>query len=230
MRFHVVGLFIVLSLAMLLGGCGAGPNPRLGVLLGAQESQSRPSPSMWPLADRVGLVIHSDMTGPGASPSIPQNFLETLRHRTEEFLMQRCSVSSVVPIPFPSSSEPSQVQQELLAQGQKQGVSYLVLVVLSSREAGGPVTLGEERMMTQMSGTAVENRALAEVAVLRLQDFVMINSVGGTATETLELLDAPIGENQLSRKESLDILRAQSGQQALDHALRLLEKGCTGIP
>jgi len=164
-----------------------------------------------------------------AAPAISLAFLETLRRRTEEYLTQQCGVSSVVPINLPSSIQPAQLQQELIFRGQEHGISHLLLVILSSREYAGPVTLGEDRMMTQMSGTTFENMALAEVVLLDLADYAVIFDLPGSATETLEILDVPIGEGLPSRAESLDILRAQAGQQALDHSLNILAKRCYGL-
>ncbi len=223
-------LWVFLFPLLFFVGCGEGPHPRLSTIFGAQASQQlQPDPG-WPQLERVGLVVHSDTTGPGAAPSISQPFLETLGRRSEEFLVQRCVVSSVVPITFPSSTPHAQIRRELIARGKEHGLSHLLLVVLSSRESSGPVTLGEERMMTQMRGTAVENTALSEVALLRLADYVVIFDLPGLATETLELLDAPIGNDQPTRKESLDILRAQAAQQALDRSLHVLGQRCEGLP
>ena len=130
---------------------------------------------------------------------------------------------------FPSSTQQPQIRQELIANGLEKGFSHLLLVVLSSRELSGPVTLGEERMMTQMSGTVIENTALAEVALLRLADYVMTFVIASSATETLELLDAPIGKGQPTPEQSLEILRAQAGQQALDRSLSVLGQWCKDI-
>ena len=229
MAISLARLWVVLFLLLLFGGCGEGLHPRLDSLMGTQISQQRPHP-LWPPLQRIGLVVHSDTTGPGAAPSISQPFVETLSRRTEEFLNRRCRISSVVPITFPSSTQHAQIRQELIARGQEHGLSHLLLVVLSSRESSGLVTLGEERMMTQMRGISVQNMALAEVAVLGLADYVVILDLPGSATETLELLDAPIGKDQPTPEQSLEILRAQAGQQALDRSLYVLGQWCEGIP
>ena len=71
------------------------------------DQQQLPSPT-WPSLERIGLIVHSDTTGPGAAPPISQSFLETLSRRAEEFMTQRCRVSSVVPMAFPSSSQQAQ--------------------------------------------------------------------------------------------------------------------------
>ena len=81
----------------------------------------------------------------------------------------------------------------------------------------------------QISGTTFENMALAEVVLLDLADYAVTFDLAGAATETLEVLDVPIGEGRTSRAESLDILRAQAGQQALDRSLNILRKRCHGV-
>jgi len=226
MGISLVRFCVFLFLLLFVVGCGDGPHPRLGSLMGTQISQHQQSDLVWPQVKRIGLVVHSETTGSGAAPPISGPFLETLGRRTEEFLIQRCLVSTVVPITFPSSPQHAQIREELIARGQAHGLSHLLLVVLSSRESSGPVTLGEERMMTQMSGTSVENMALAEVALLRLGDYAVTFNLPGAATETLEYLDAPIGEGQPTRQQSLEILRAQAGQQALDRALERIDLLC----
>ena len=228
MKARLSRLWVFPVLVFVLVGCGDGPHPRLGSLMGTQEYQ-QPHP-LWPQLQRIGLVVHSDTTGPGAAPSISLPFLETLSRRTEEFLTRRCGLSSVVPIEFPSLTGQGQIREEFISRGQELGISHLLLVVLSGREYSGPVTLGEERMMTQMSGTVVENTALAEVALLRLADYAVPLHLSGSATDALELLDVPIGKGQTTREQSLEILRAQAGQQALDRSLHDLGQWCDRIP
>ena len=219
-----------LVICVILVGCVEGPQPRLNALFGTQIYQHQQPDPVWPQPQRMGLVVHSDTSGPDAAPAISPAFLETLSRRTEEFLRQQCGVSFVLPIAFPSSTQHAQLQQELIARGQEHGISHLLLVILSSREYSGPVTLGEDRMMTQMSGTTFENTALAEVVLLDLADYAVTFAVPGSATETLEILDAPIGDGQPSREQSLEILRAQAGQQALDRSLNFFGQWCEGIP
>ncbi len=215
---------------LLMIGCGDGPQLRLNTLLGKHIDLELSQNSAWPQVKRIGLIVHSDETGPGAAPAISSEFLETLSRRTEQFLIHHCQVGAVVPLPFPSLGQQGEIQQELIGHGQEYGLSHAVLVVFSSREHAGPVTLGEERMMTQLSGISIENQALAEVAVLRLEGSHVAMMLPGEARETLELLDAPIGEGGPSRAESLDILRAQAAQQALDRSLHDLGERCEGIP
>ncbi len=214
-------------------GCGTGPHSRAIDLIGEQAflpQQTVPEIGAWSSQKlkKIGLVVHSDSTGPSAAPAISSTHLTTLTNRTEVFMAEHCSLSDFVPIPFPSATNQEQIQQELISRGQSHGVSRIVLVVLSSRENSGPVTLGEERMMTQMHGMVIENTALAEVVLVRLSDFAVMSYISGWTTEVLEQLDAPIGDVPTSKVESLEILRAQAGQQALDHALDIISRSCHG--
>ncbi len=215
---------------LLLFGCADGPHPRLNALLGDQTYRELQLHSTWPPIERIGLIVHSDATGPGAAQPISSEFLEILSRRTEQFLLQRCQVASVISFPFPSLDQPAEIQQALASRSEEHRLSHILLVILSSRERTGPVTLGEERMMTQMSGTMVENTALAEVIVLRVSEYQGLITLPASATETLEMLDAPLGEGGPTREESLDILRAQAAQQALDRSLYVLGQWCEGIP
>ena len=83
-------------------------------------------------------------------------------------------------------------------------------------------------MMTQIRGIAVENSALAEVGLLRVADSRLLIDLSGQARETLDMIDAPLGGQQLSKEESLAILRAQAAQQALDQSLQKFGQWCGG--
>ena len=221
---------VILCLFLSLLGCGDGPQSRWSALIGAPMlGLQQPSP-MWPQPQRIGLVVHADTTKIEAAPSISQPFLQTLGRRTEKILHERCRVSSVVPIDFPSSNQHAQIRQELMARGQENEISHLLLVIFSGQEHSAPVTLGEETMMTQMTGTVFENTTQVELALLDLAEYSMAFTIPASATETLEWLDAPIGSGRPTLDESLKILRAQAGQQALDRSLYGLGQWCDDIP
>lgn len=214
-------------LSYTLAGCGAGPTPRLIDLVGEEAFVDRellPVNDEWMQMSSIGLVVHSDATGTNAAPPILSGYLETLARRTEEFLRQRCSFREILPVP--PLSWPVNVSQELKIQGQRLQVPYEMVVLFSSRERAGPQKIGEATMMTQMSGTVIENSALAEVGILRVSDFKMVFWAEGLATESLEQLDVPIGANRPSAPDARGILRARAGQQALDRALEHLGSAC----
>ena len=224
-------LLFTCLLSYTLAGCGAGPTPRLMNLVGEDAFAYRglppelsPENDEWMQVSNIGLVVHSDATGTNAAPPILSGYLETLGRRTEEFLKQRCSFGEILPVP--PLSGPANFSHELKIQGQRLQVPYEMVVLFSSRERAGPQKIGEATMMTQMSGTVIENSALAEVGILRVSDFKMVFRAEGLATESLEQLDVPIGANRPSAPDARDILRARAGQQALDRALEHVGSAC----
>lgn len=223
-------LLCLCVLAFTLLGCGAGPTPRLIHLVGKEAFESQELSSKngeWLRVPTIGLVVHADDTAQNSAPAIISRYLETLTRRTETFLRQRCAFQDIVTVPpFPPAVNFS---QELKVQGQSLHVPYIIVVVLSSREKTGPVTIGEATMMTQMSGTGIENSALAEVGILRLSDFQLVYWTQGRGFESLEQLDVPIGKNRPSAIEARDLLRAGAGQQALDRALEHVGTACQPV-
>ncbi len=211
----------------ILVGCGAGSTPRMIDLVGKDAFPSRDPLSEdheWKVGSKVGLMVHSDATAPNAAPAIMSGYLETLSRRTEEFLRRRCSLQEVVTVPPLSGLVPFSL--DLKVQVQRLQLPYLIVVVFSSRERVGPEKIGEATMMTQMGGTVIENSAMAEVGILRMADFKMVFLAQGSWTESLEQLDVPIGSSQLSPTDAREILRARSGQHALDWALDHLGSAC----
>ena len=210
-----------------LAGCGSDPTPRLGDLVGkgaGQMTGSLPATEEWTRVSRIGLAVHSDATGQNAAPVITPEYLETLTRRTVGFLRQRCPFKEIVNVPL--SNNVGDLSGDLKTQGRRLNLPFHVVVVLSSREHAGPEKIGEATMMTQMSGRVVENSAMAELGVFRVSDGYLVFQVAGRARESLEQLDVPIGENQPSAGQALDILRAQAGQQALDRALEEVGAVC----
>ncbi len=214
-------------LSDILTGCGGGPTPRLWVIVGKDAFPSREPLSEnneWKGAPKIGLMVHSDATAPNAAPAIHAKYLQTLTRRTEEFLRQRCSFEEILTVP--PVFLPGTFSQEVEVQGQRLQVPYVMVVVFSSREQSGPEKIGEATMMTQMSGTVVENTGMAEVGIFRVSDFNMVFWASGVGTENLELLDVPLGNNRPSPTEARAIVRARAGQQALDRVLDHVGLAC----
>jgi len=220
-------ILVTCLLGYALAGCGAGPPPRMLNLVGEDAFSGPSGNDEWWQMSNIGLVVHSDATAQNAAPAITPQYLETLSRRTEEFLRQRCSFQDIVT--GPPLSQPVNFSQELKVQGQRLQVPYIIVVVFSSREQAGPEKIGEATMMTQMSGTVIENSAMAEVGVLRVSDFKMVFLAPELGTESLEQLDAPLGTNRPSAREARDVLRARAGQQALDRALERIGSACQRV-
>ena len=217
--------FCVLS--YILTGCGGDPTPRLLALVGKEAVPSRDLPSgnvEGIRASKIGLMVHSDASAPNAAPAIIPDYLQTLARRTEKFLKQRCSFQEILTV-HPSSTLDN-FWKDLQVQSQRLQVPYVMVVVFSSREKAGPEKIGEATMMTQMSGTVVENSAMAEVGIFRASDFNMVFLASAEATESLEQLDVPIGRNRPVTTDARDILRARAGQHALDRALEHVASAC----
>ena len=81
-------------------------------------------------------------------------------------------------------------------------------------------------MMTQIPGTITDNNASVELALIDVGKGRIVYQAHGTATESMDRLNVPIGDDELTLEEALDILRANAGQQALDKALLTLTEGC----
>ena len=219
--------FFFTAMVAFVAGCGMGPTPRLVELLEGQPIQddwSSPENLEWTKASKIGLVLHADDTGENASPAISPTYRETLTRRTEKFLKNACAFREILYLP--PVSRPNNLSQALETHLQHFPVSYQILVVLSGGESTGPVKIGEATVMTQMSGTVIEHSALAEIGVLRTTDKKIVFLKSGRGTETLEQLDVPIGDRQLSPIDAREILRAQAGQQALDRALVEVARVC----
>ena len=220
-------ILVTCLLGYALAGCGAGPPPRMLDLVG-EDAFSEPSGNdEWWQVSHIGLVVHSDVTAQNAAPAITAEYLETLSHRTEEFLKQRCSFHEI--LTFSPLSQPVNFSQELKVQSQWFQAPYIIVVVFSSREQAGPAKFGEATMMTQMGGTIIENSAMAEAGVLRVSDFKMVFWTLGRWHESLEQLSVPIGKNRLSAIEARDLLRARAGQEALDRALEHVGAACQPV-
>jgi hypothetical protein len=183
----------------------------------------------WMLVPKIALVVHADATARNAAPAIISEYLETLTRRTEEFLRQRCFFQEIAIVP--PLSKPGNFSQELNVQGQRLRVPYEIVILFSSRETVGPEKIGEATMMTQMTGTVIENSALAEVGIFRVSDSRLVFYASGQGIESLEQLDVPMGKNRPSTASAQDLLRARAGQQALDRALEHLGAVCqNGTP
>lgn len=221
-------VFVLLgAMVFFVAGCGTGPASRMMSLIGQgafENQEPRSQGHEWTRLSKVGLVVHSDETGPDAAPAISRTYLETLTRRTEEFLKQQCAFQEI--LTDPAFSQSVDFSKALESQLQNISVTHQILVVFSGRERVGPEKIGEATVMTQMNGTLIEHSALAEVGVLRVADEKIIYSVSGQGTESLEQLDAPIGKHQPSPGDARDILRAQAGQQALDRALERFAVAC----
>ncbi|MCH7614551.1 MAG: hypothetical protein IH978_02260, partial [Nitrospinae bacterium] len=103
-------------------------------------------------------------------------------------------------------------------------LDFMLLAVLSSTEEESHIEIGEETMMTRMSGVSIDNEALAELALINADSGKIALHAAGNGASSMEQLTAPIGEDYPRKEDARDILRANAAQQALDQALLALQR------
>ncbi len=103
-------------------------------------------------------------------------------------------------------------------------LDFMLFAVLSSMEEESHIEIGEETMMTRMSGVSIDNEALAELALLNAESGNIALHAAGNGSSSMEQLAAPIGEDYPRKENARDILRGNAAQQALDQALLALQR------
>ncbi len=226
LRFWV----LIVCLTLGFGGCVSSPNPRMSEVLGlpVDKTSTQPLIRRWTERQAIGLVALSDATGPDAAPAISSSLLSRLTHRAEVYLSQHCRIPEIKIIPF-NGDEAKRDPSTLIKRTRDHQVGSLIVALFSSMETTQPATFGEARMMTQMPGTTTHNSALVELGMIDITRGIVERQAYGEATESLDRLTVPIGNDQPTYEEALDILRANAGQQALDKALQGFTQGCVGI-
>ena len=227
-------LWLVVCVGFLIinfGGCVQAPSSRMPAILGLSVDKKMTSSSIlkqWPNHQTFGLITLSDATGPQAAPAISADMLSRLSQRSQLYLGKHCATPVIKVIPN-SGIQISQGLSSLLKAGRAHGAESLIFALFSSTEITEPATFGEARMMTQMQGTTTHNSALVELGLIDVEQGVVTVQANGEAAESLDRLDAPIGDSPPTFDEALDILRANAGQQALDKALTHFTRGCRAV-
>ena len=218
-------------LIMNFGGCVTAPSSRMASVLGLpvdKEMVANHPVLRWPNDQTVGLMALSDDSGPNAAPAISSAMLSRLSQRTQVNLGKRCATPEIKNISHSGLGGRQSLSSLIdIAKGHK--VESLVIAMFSSTETTEPATFGEARMMTQMPGSTTHNSALVELALIDVDQGVVMIQANGQATESLDRLNAPLGNDQRTNEEALDILRANAGQQALDRALTEFTRGCRNV-
>lgn len=214
--------------ALLLSACDTlSVQPRLPVYLGEEfATSSHPDPAIPGEPDgptRVAITIVSDESARGAAPRISAGMVSLMENR----IVKDCEADLGVTVADRLSMSGLNPQQEalgLLARIREQGIPYWLLIIFSSAEVESPTSLGEETMMTQMPGTAIENFALVEVALVDTETRQIVAQAVGRGSESMELLTVPIGDQTYSQEETREILRANAGMKAWKQAFRRLKE------
>ncbi|WP_454064513.1 hypothetical protein [Candidatus Nitrospira salsa] len=224
-----LGLGVIIGVLVIsICGCVSTLRPRMPAVLGLSVDRmalsSKPV-GLWSKDRIFGLAIHSDATGREAAPPISLPLLSKLSQRIQVYLGQHCGVSEVKRIPRDGIQEGDEFSA-LLNAAKPHHIDALIVALFSSTESTHVGTFGESRMMTQMPGTTTFNVALVELGVIDVAQELVTFQVEKTATERMDRLKVPIGQGQGTLEEALDLLRANSAQQALDDALQDFTSGC----
>jgi hypothetical protein len=195
----------------------------VGQVEGLREADGHRPQSLPTAMHRVGVIIVTDSSMPGAAPPLSSDMLAILENRLVKKMGEYFSIP-VTPIRMEPPLQPTGDVSSITKLAKVRGLDFLVLVVLSSREVESHIEIGEETMMTRMSGVEIDNSALAELALLHADSGKIALHAVGEGAESMEQLEAPIGENYPRKEDAKHILRATSAEKALDQALLSLQR------
>ncbi len=212
---------------LLIVGCQSQAPPRLPLYIGQVEGlhdaqgnrpQSLPSP-----LNQVGVMVVMDSSLPNAAPPLSPAMLEILENRLvkkmdEYFALQVKAIRSDQP--FQATGDVTSVTH--LAKSHN--FDFMLLTILSSTEIESHIEIGEETMMTRMSGVEIENTGKAELALLHADSGQMALHAEGDGASSMEQLEVPIGGDYPRKEDAKDILRANAAEKALDQALLSLQR------
>ncbi len=232
MKIHQNILWMGVGIGLLymsVSGCvSSTPSPRMQEFLGLPMKQNLPAANSfqsWPDRHHMALMVRSDATGPEAAPAISPSMLSLLSQRTQAYLLKHCDVTNIQVIPSTMTQRDHHLPV-LLEKAKSLDAQSLLLVLFSSTESSEAGTFGEERMMTQMPGLTTYNTAVVELGLVNIDNSRLERYAAEQATESVDQLNVPIGDNQPTKEEALDIVRANAGQQALDLGLQKFTQGC----
>ncbi len=212
--------------ALLILGCQSHA-PRLPVYIGPVEGldgaqghrpQSLPSP-----IHAVGVIIVTDSSLPNAAPPLSPAMVEILENRLvkkmdEFFALQVKAIRPESPL------QPTGDMTSLIDLAKSHNLDFMLLAILSSLESESHIEIGEETMMTRMSGVEIENEGQAELALLHTGSGDLVLHAEGQGSSSMEQLEVPIGGDYPRKEDAKDILRANAAEKALDQALLSLQR------
>ena len=202
--------------------------------------------SSFPTGEVTGaLVVVNDSGFEKSAPGLQRGTLQHLGAYLQEEIHKQLPIqlSSVV---YPNGLEPNGSANQLSQLAKEQGVSYLLLAVLSSSEWEvsdrlplGGFTQGTGLRSGGLVGYRAENYARVELALVDGQTGHPVVTTDGQAWATLERLAVPLESNVYpvvrraqtqppiypkSESEAFETLRWVSGQDAIAQAVMHLEQ------
>ena len=190
---QVFNQFILMLCVMFMVSCASTvPPARIGEYVSSHR-QPGGDAFAWinqrPL--RAGLVVVSDMAGTHAPP-LPEEALVRLSESLKLELGRAIPVTITGVIPARGiKPQPYGDWSQFDELGQRHGLDYLVVVVVSSIEQEYPVTLPLELTSHAQPGFRRDNWSLLEFALLDLQHSQILMQVEGRGWATLDHPSAP---------------------------------------
>lgn len=212
---------------LLMVGCQQSRVPRLPLYIGHVEGlhdvqghrpQSLPSP-----INKVGVILITDSSFPNAAPSLSPAMLEILENRLVKKMNEYFALE-VQAIRFDQPLQPTGDVTSMTHLAKSHNLDFMLLAILSSTEIVSHIEIGEETMMTRMSGVEIENAGKAELALLHVDSGHLALHAAGEGSDSMEQLEVPIGADYPRKEDAKDILRANAAEKALDQALLSLQR------
>jgi len=220
------GFLMLLVCMFLIAGCQM-QAPRLTSYVGEVDglhAAQEPHPQSLPSAiNQVGVLIMTDSSFPNSALPLSPDMLAILENRLVN-KMDEYFALQVQPIRLEQPLTPTGAMTPFTHLTKIHKLDFMLLAVLSSTEEESHIEIGEETMMTRMSGVSIDNEALAELALINADSGKIALHAAGNGTSSMEQLAAPIGEDYPRKEDARDILRGNAAQQALDQALLALQR------
>ena len=195
---------IVSILASLLVACGTDSPARMNAYLGAMNAKGT-APAQEPVqipegGIQAGLLIINDTTAPGSAPSLSPEAFSALSEGI------RVQIMNAVPITFVKVLDntgitPRGNSEELLARARQEGLSYLMVAILSSNESEIPTYLPINGIIqggggpNTVPGYEAQNFSVFELALLDSKTGRSLIQANGRAYSTLYRLNVPTDSN-----------------------------------
>ena len=203
MRIHnTISWFLLSMFASLQFACGTETPARMNAYLGpaAKQAASSEAPSLPSGGIQAGLLVINDTTAPGSAPPLSPEAFAALSEGI------RVQVMNAIPISFVKVLDgngitPTGNPQEMVNVARQEGVSYLMVAILSSNESEVPTYLPINGIIQggggppTTPGYEAQNFALAELALVDGQTGSPIVQTHGRAYATLYRLNVPTESN-----------------------------------
>jgi len=220
------GFLMLLVCTFLIAGCQT-QAPRLSTYVGEVEglhASQNPHPQSLPSAiNQVGVLIMTDSSFPNSALPLSPDMLAILENRLVKKMDEFFGLE-VIPIRPEQQLQPTGDMSPFTHLTKIHKLDFMLLAVLSSTEEESHIEIGEETMMTRMSGVSIDNEALAELALINADSGKIALHAAGNGASSMEQLAVLIGEDYPRKEDARDILRANAAQQALDQALLALQR------